>query len=186
MIIVLKRWSWKGCFSVTLGKILHIYCSCLPGDRAHWVDMIGSLSRCSCKGCSSPTKRSLFKFIHISWVTDLEDTDTKEASVCSFSGLSGDRACSVNITGFSEKWPFKGHLSQWTREASEHLFMFPGRQSFKSVRLGKPPHIHCSGLLRHRAIWVNMIVLFGRCSCKGHSSQTQENLCTFVQVSQET
>ena len=32
------------------------------------------------------------------------------------------------------------------------------------VTLGKTLHIHCSGLLGDRALWVNMIVLFGRWS----------------------
>ena len=33
MIVLLKRWSWKGFLSLTLGKTLHIHSSGLPGDR---------------------------------------------------------------------------------------------------------------------------------------------------------
>ena len=78
MICLLIRWSYKGhllltiwnlCLFwffwetelfklVTLGKPLHIHYSCIPGDRAHWIYMIGLLRRCSFKRHLSLTQGS--------------------------------------------------------------------------------------------------------------------------------
>ena len=41
----------KGCFSMTLGKDLHVHCSGLPADRSDCVRIIDLLGRLSCKGC---------------------------------------------------------------------------------------------------------------------------------------
>ena len=88
MINVLARWSWKGCFSVTLGKTPH--CSSLLGDRAHQVYMIGILRRQSFKVLIT----DIGKPLHI------------------HSGLPGGRAYQVNLIGFLGRWCCKGHLSQ--------------------------------------------------------------------------
>ena len=55
-VVLLRRWSWKGCLSVTLGKSL--LCTftvqiCLPGERAF--EQIVSLQRWSWKRHSSLT-----------------------------------------------------------------------------------------------------------------------------------
>ena len=34
VIVLLKRWVWKGCFLVVLGKTIHVHCLSLPGDSA--------------------------------------------------------------------------------------------------------------------------------------------------------
>ena len=146
--LYLKDGLEKGCFSVTLEKILHIHYSGLAGDRAHCVNVIGLLQRWSCKGCSSLTQGSLHTFIQVSWEKEPKSADTGEASVCLFSGLPGERAPWVNMTVFLRGWSCIGYLLQWTVEKSAHLVRSPGRQNFRLVTLGKPLHINYSGLLR--------------------------------------
>ena len=52
---------------------------------------------------------SIFTFGQVSWETDFQISDTEEASVCSSSGLMGDRAHSVNTTSFLRRLYCKGH-----------------------------------------------------------------------------
>ena len=69
--IVLKRWFCKGHSLMTMGKPLYIHCGGLPGDRAHWVNMIGLLSRWSYKWHSLQTQESFCMLMHISQKTGL-------------------------------------------------------------------------------------------------------------------
>ena len=169
-----------------LEKTLHIHCSGLSGDRAHWVNIICLFGKWSCKECSSLTQEGLCTFIQVSQETELKVAETGETSPLSFPGLPGDKHNDSIWQAFLEDGHVKEIYQRNYGKASACLFRSPGRQSYKADTLGKPLHIHCSGLLRDRVCQVNMIGLLGRWSCKWHSSLTQRSLCILVQVSWDT
>ena len=61
VIVLFKIWYWKGCFSVTLRKTLHVHCSDLPGDRVF--EEIALLRRWSQKAIYWWHRGSLCTFI---------------------------------------------------------------------------------------------------------------------------
>ena len=139
--MVFRGWSWKGCFSVTLGKT-HVNCLGLSWDRAHGVNTVGLLRRWFCKGCSSLTKEvSVYSFKppgSQGLVTDIGEP-------FHFSGLLGDRACQINMIGLLGRLSLKGHslvtlvkpwLCTFIVQVSLETALWAvnaGRQSFESV-----------------------------------------------------
>ena len=101
MIIFLKRWSWKGYFSVTLGKTIH---SGLVGNRAYLFNTTSFLRRLSCKGhwpqWRGEASAQSFKLMTLG-----------KPLYIHFSGLLRDGASQVKMIGLLRKWSCKGHSS---------------------------------------------------------------------------
>ena len=172
MQVLLRRWSWNGHSSVTLGRTLHIHCSDYPGDRVLWVNMNVSLGKYLRNGHSSVTEDSAHSLFR-----------------------SPGRQSSWGWWDWLRRWSGIGCLSV-TLGKKLHTFMIQVSKYTELFKSWMPLvndseketwPIHCLG--SWDTILLNLVEFYSEeAPWNSHSSMTLgKKLCIFIiQVSQET